>query len=125
MRRRGTAPDASNDAPWSWLEFERVLCEAAARPANTMHVIGQPGGLLRLSDRRIVDAWTVGTPLAVPSPVAPAYDGTTPRIAPPLKIVAIVDMLFAIAAGESTVFGKKSDHPARRTASNSTAHCGR
>ena len=107
MRRGGTAPDASNDAPWSWLEFERVLCEAAARPANTMHVIGQPGGLLRLSDRRIVDAWTVGTPLAVPSPVAPAYDGTTPRISPPLKIVAIVDMLFAIAAGR--IYGVREE----------------
>lgn len=107
MRRGGTAPDSSDDAPWSWLEFERVLSDAAARPANTLHVIGQPGGLLRLSDRRIVDAWTVGTPLAVPSPVTPAYDGTTPRISPPLKIVAIVDMLFAIAAGR--IYGVRQE----------------
>ena len=107
MGREGTAPDASNDAPWSWPEFERVLSDAAARPANTLHVIGQPGGLLRLSDGRIVDAWTVGTPLAVPSPVAPVSDGTTPRISPPLKIVAIVDMLFAIAAGR--IYGVREE----------------
>lgn len=125
MRRSGTAPDASNDAPWSWPEFERVLNGAATRAANTLHVIGQPGGLLRLSGGRIVDAWTVGTPLAVPSPVAPAYRTaprtstpriSAPRISAPRKIVAIVDMLFAIAAGR--IYGVREEFGSPGASSN-------
>jgi hypothetical protein len=107
MERGGTTPDASNGAPWEWLEFERVLGAAAARPASILHVIGEPGGLLHLADGRIVDAWTVGTPLAVPSPVAPVNEGTKPRVSRPLKIVAIVDMLFAMAAGR--VYGVREE----------------
>ena len=86
-------------AGWEWSEFARVLRDAAARPPHTLHVLGRPGGLLRLHGGRVVDGWSVGTPLSVPpqAPAARAVAGST--TGSPSTVRAIADILFTMAAG--------------------------
>ena len=58
--------------------LEQALRGAVARSAASVHIVGRPGGLLRLHGRQVVDAWTVGTPLGVPSPGRSARDDAVP-----------------------------------------------
>jgi hypothetical protein len=64
----------------------------------------------RLHGRQVVDAWTVGTPLGVPSPGRRARDDAAPR--QPARFTAIADILFAIASGPVHTVWEEPDPPA-------------
>jgi hypothetical protein len=93
------------------LEFpalEHALRGAVTRSAASVHVVGRPGGLLRLHGHDVVDAWSVGTPLGVPSPGRRARDGD-PR--QPARFAAIADILFAMASGPVHAVWEEPDPP--------------
>ena len=90
--------------------LEQALRGAVARSAASVHIVGRPGGLLRLHGRQVVDAWTVGTPLGVPSPGRRARDDAVPR--QPARFTAIADILFAIASGPVHAVWEEPDPPA-------------
>jgi hypothetical protein len=89
--------------------LEQALRGAVARSAASVHIVGRPGGLLRLHGRQVVDAWTVGTPLGVPSPGRRARDDAAPR--QPARLTAIADILFAIASGPVHAVWEEPDPP--------------
>jgi hypothetical protein len=90
--------------------LEQALRGAVARSAASVHIVGRPGGLLRLHGRQVVDAWTVGTPLGVPSPGRRSRDHAVPR--QPARFTAIADILFAIASGPVHAVWEEPDPPA-------------
>ena len=90
--------------------LEQALRGAVARSAASVHIVGRPGGLLRLHGRQVVDAWTVGTPLGVPSPGRRTRDDAVPR--QPARFTAIADILFAIASGPVHAVWEEPDPPA-------------
>src|SRR4051812_38050694 len=90
--------------------LEQALRDAVARSAASVHIVGRPGGLLRLHGRQVVDAWTVGTPLGVPSPGRRSRDHAVPR--QPARFTAIADILFAIASGPVHAVWEEPDPPA-------------
>ena len=90
--------------------LEQALRGAVARSAASVHIVGRPGGLLRLHGRQVVDAWTVGTPLGVPSPGRRTRDDAVPR--QPARFTAIADILFAIATGPVHAVWEEPDPPA-------------
>jgi hypothetical protein len=62
-----------------------------------VHVVGRPGGVIRLREGAVVGTWTVGTPLAVPSPAPGARSAAA--TAGPLARLAMTDAVFVMAAG--------------------------
>jgi hypothetical protein len=89
--------------------LEQALRGAVSRSAASVHVVGRPGGLLRLHGRQVVDAWTVGTPLGVPSPGRRTRNDAAPR--QPFRFTAIADILFAIASGPVHAVWEEPDPP--------------
>lgn len=125
--RGGSDPRAVQaDAGWPWPEVEKALRSAAATPQCTVHVIGRPGGLLRLNHGQVVDIWTVGSPLAVPSPDRRPKGEAAVRTSSLPKGTAVADALFAMATGQirglreepgqpSALLGVDLDHVLRET----------
>jgi len=94
-----------------WSVLEPALRRAVDREAVRVHVIGRPGGLVRLHSGVVVDAWTVGTPLGVPSPTRRAPDDSAPGR--PTRLAALADMLFTIASGSVQGVWEESEPPIR------------
>jgi hypothetical protein len=78
-----------------------ALRDAGLRAAGTVHVLGQPGGVIRFGAGGIVWAWSPGTPLA-PPPHDPAQWTSPAEAVGPRSIIAIADAVFVMAAGVIT-----------------------
>ncbi len=80
----------------TWPAFADAVRQCAARPAAALHVLGRPGGLLRVREGAVCGAWTPGTPLAAPSPDPAARPvvggGVSARL-------AAADAVFVMAVG--------------------------
>jgi hypothetical protein len=91
----------------TWPALADAVRQCAARPAGAVHVVGRPGGVIRLRAGAVVGTWTTGTPLAVPTP------GSGPRspaaTAGPLARLAMTDAVFVMAAGRVTGWRTEDD----------------
>ncbi len=93
----------SPESAWGWDAVEQELRRAAAGQPCSVHLMGNPGGLIQLGDGCVLDTWTAGSPLAVPAP--DRRQGAPPVIAPGdsrKQATAIADAIFVMAAGHVT-----------------------
>lgn len=96
MSMNGWAGYGPGGADREWSDVERALRGAATDPTGpvwTVHVAGGPGGLVRLRGDRVVEVWTTGSPLAIPSP------GRRRRPGGAHARAATSDALYVMAAG--------------------------